>query len=49
MRLDKPVFKNPDVAVVCGVAGLLFAAFCFHDAWEKRGRARPWPARWLAI
>ncbi|MGO9207633.1 MAG: hypothetical protein ACLQBX_15870 [Candidatus Limnocylindrales bacterium] len=44
-----PLFKNPDAAVVCGVACLLLAAFCFSDAWEKRGRQRPWPARWLAI
>jgi hypothetical protein len=48
-KQKKPVFPNSELAVVAGVCCLVAAAWCFQDAWEKRGKDRPWPARWLAV
>lgn len=37
------------LAIALGISGLVFAAFCFDQAWEARGAERPRVAKWLAI
>lgn len=43
------VIRDKRVAIGLGVIGLVFASFCFEQAWEARGRERPRVAKWLAI
>lgn len=42
-------FKDRRLALVGGVAGLAFAAFCFRDAYERRGRQRPGLVSYLGV
>jgi hypothetical protein len=49
-RTRRRVFiRSKGAALVLGIAGLVFAAFCFDQAWEARGQERPRAAKWLAI
>jgi len=36
------VFKSPTTAWLCGTALVVAGAWCFHDAWGKRGGKPPW-------
>jgi hypothetical protein len=48
-RSHRVVIPDKRLALALGVAGLVFAAFCFDQAWEARGQERPRAAKWLAI
>ncbi|MDA8290470.1 MAG: hypothetical protein M0Z33_02145 [Actinomycetota bacterium] len=48
-RRRGPYIASQKVAVGAGVAAMVVAAFCFRDAWERRGRARPAAASWLGV
>jgi hypothetical protein len=48
-KIPSPLFPRYELAVVAGVGALAAAAFCFHDAWEARGKERPWWGRWLLV
>ena len=45
----RPVFKSQGLAVACGVASLAFAAWCFRDAYEHRGKNRPLIVSWIGV
>lgn len=44
-----PLFPNPTTAAVAGAVFMLAASWCFDDAWEARGKLRPWLAKWLTV
>ena len=44
-----PTIKDQRVAIAGGIAGMIFAAWCFRDAWERRGQHRPAVASWLGV
>jgi len=41
-----PLVPDHRVALVLGFAGVGFAVLMFHDAYENRGKDRPW---WLSL
>lgn len=43
--LRKPLFKDPVVGTVVGIALLAGSWWVLYDAWEGRGRTRPIPLR----
>lgn len=45
----RPYIRNRNLALAGGVAGMALAAFCFRDAYERRGRQRSQVASWLGI
>lgn len=46
---DGPFFESSEVALVIGFAALIVAAWCFRDAYEKRGRDRPLLVKLAAV
>ena len=45
----RPYLPSRGVAIAGGIAGMVFAAFCFRDAYERRGKQRPAAVSWLGI
>jgi hypothetical protein len=45
----KPLIGDRRVAAALGAALMAGAAICFYDAYERRGRKRPLPVRWLGV
>jgi hypothetical protein len=41
MARNKPLFANRQTALICGWAGILLGSYALYDAYEKRGRKRP--------
>ncbi len=48
-REPAPFFAEPAVAVVIGTAALFLAAFCFRDAYERRGKDRPLAVKLIGV
>lgn len=48
-RRRQPYIKNQQVALGCGVVFIVAAAFCFRDAYERRGADRPAVVSWLGV
>jgi len=48
-RRRRLLIRPKALALTLGVGGLVFAAYCFDQAWEARGTERPRAAKWLAI
>ena len=44
-----PYIKDQRVAIAGGVVGLVVAAFCFRDAYERRNKGRPVAVSWLGV
>lgn len=45
--MSKPWVKNRDVALYGGIASAVLAAALLHDAFENRGKSRPFLAKFL--
>ena len=45
--MRKHAFRNPSTSALVGGAMLLIGAWLLHDAYEARGRARPFVLRFL--
>jgi hypothetical protein len=48
-RRGHPFFVNHESAIAAGILSVLVAAWCFEDAWEGRGRKRPFFAKMLPV
>lgn len=45
--MTKPLVRNRDAALYGGVALWVIGAVLLWDAWEHRGRDRPWAFRFV--
>lgn len=43
----KPIVRDRRTAVLLGVAAVTLGSLLLHDAYERRGRGRPWALRLL--
>lgn len=49
MAKRRPVIRNRRHALVLGYVGLLVGAFAMYDAYERRGKERPFASRFLPV
>lgn len=47
--MARPIVRDRQLALYGGIALTLGGALLLRDAWENRGRARPWAVRLLGL
>lgn len=47
--MKRPLVADRDLALYGGLALTLGGMLLLHDAWEGRGRPRPWPMKLLGL
>lgn len=47
--MNRPLVRDRQLALYGGLAATLLGALLLHDAWEARGRPRPWPMKLLGL
>jgi hypothetical protein len=43
----RPVVRDRKTALWGGVAAIVVGSLLLHDAYERRGKSRPWAIKWL--
>jgi hypothetical protein len=45
--VSRPVLRDRRTEQYLGIAGIVIGSALLYDAYENRGRSRPWWLRWL--